>query len=187
MKKIFGNLYNKFLLSIVLLLMLQGIASAYETIIMDFPQGWQRAYHDTRPNEAITQYLPNNQTRDNYNETLVFHSYKWELNRRMTPLSIIQALLGQVSKNYSDMTTSTIKNSPKDDIAIWCSNQASQCEIIRVTQGYEGIISMHYINKNVNNFKSNYTFWLDIITHAKIYYSYYRWNLMLDKPCTVIL
>ncbi len=187
MKKIFGNLYNKFLLSIALLLMLQGIASAYETVIVDFPPGWQRVFREVRQNEAIVQYLPNYQTRDNYSETLVFHSYKWELNRRMTALTIIQALLDQVSKKYSDMAMTTMKNTPKDNIVIWCSKSASQCEIIRVTQGYEGIISMHYINKNVESFKGTYTFWLDFLAHAKVYYSYYRWNLMLQKPSAVVL
>lgn len=187
MKKIFGNLYNKFLLLITFLLMFQGIASAYETVIVDFPPGWQRAFREVRKNESIAQYLPNYQTRENYTETLVFHAYKWELNRRMTPISIIQTLLEQVSRKYSDMTLTTMKNTPKDNIIIWCSKSASQCEIIRVTQGYEGIISMHYINKNVESFKSNYLFWLDLVTHAKIYYSYYRWNLMLQKPSAVVL
>ena len=50
---------------------------AYETVIIKFPEGqlWIRGYYKKIGNEAILQYLPNGQSRDNWNESVVIHSY----------------------------------------------------------------------------------------------------------------
>lgn len=56
-----------------------------------------------------------------------------------------------------------------------------QCEFFRVTRGYEGIVTIHYMNKNKEDFMENYNQWYNIIKRAKLYNSYYRDERMLDK------
>lgn len=188
MKKIFGNLYRKLILGLGLVFIFQSAVLAYETVIVDFPNsGWKRVYHQSQKSQAIAQYVPSNQSRENCLETLVFHSYKWDIIRGKKPKYIIQSLISDVRRKYSDIAVTTVKNDVTDVIAVWCTVSGSQCEIVRATQGYEGIITMHYVNKNPQNFQSVYPYWYQIVSHIKVYYSYYRWNLMLQKPCTVVL
>ena len=54
-------------------------------------------------------------------------------------------------------------------------------EFFRVTRGYEGIVTIHYMNKDKDDFMENYNQWYNIIKRAKLYNSYYRDERMLDK------
>ena len=188
MKKMFGKLYKVILVFFVSLFFVQVSAGAYETVLIDFPNGgWHKVFYETRPKETIVQYVPEGQTKFRYGETLIFHSYKWTMNRNMSSQSLLKYHLSQASLKYRDIQHSTIKDDPLDSIAMWCSALASQCEIIRSTQGYEGIITMHYINNNPQYFQNVYPTWLEIIRKVRIYYSYYRWDSIMNKANSVEL
>jgi hypothetical protein len=60
-------------------------------------------------------------------------------------------------------------------------NIKGQCEFYRVTKAHDNIISIHYMNKNKENFKINYTVWLEIIRTAKFLNTYYRNDRTLNK------
>jgi len=176
---------KKVLLLIISLFFAQS-AFAYETVLVDFPsnQGWHEVYYATRNDEAILQYAPVGQTAKNWTKTVVFHSYKnlsWTdsaaefMNRRTTEME---------SQNFSQLYKYR-KYTEADSIATRCVTKnavvPTQCEIYRASKSFEGLISMHYINKNVEDYKSTYNAWYDIIQNVRIYYSYYREDRIMDK------
>lgn len=188
MKKIFGKLYKNLFCILICFICLQNLAFSYETVLIDFPNGgWHKVFYENRTQEAIVQFVPSGQTKSTYFETVIFHSYKKSLYGNMTPESILKYSLSQTAMKNRDMDLSYIKDDDNDAMAIWCSASASQCEIIKAAQGYEGVITMHYINNNPQYFQTICSNWVNIMKKVKIYYSYYRWNVIMNKTNSVEL
>lgn len=188
MKKILGKLNKNIFCILICFFCLQTLAFGYETVLLDFPNGgWHKVYYEKRSTEAIAQFSPSGQTKTNYIETVVFHSYKKSLYGKVTPESILQYHLSQAALKYRDLEMSYTNNDDADSMAIWCSAMASQCEIIKTAQGYEGVITIHYINKNPQYFQVICSNWVNILKKSKIYYSYYRWNELMNKANSVEL
>lgn len=161
---------------------------AYQTVLFDFPSdNWYKAYYGQRANETIVEYLPNGQTRNKYTETVVFHSYKWAYNRNMTPQSMMADYLSQSALRYRDLELSSTKNDGDEPTSIWCSAMAGQCEIVRMAKGFEGIIAMHYVNKNPQYFQKVFPTWANVLKNTRVYYSYYRWDTIMNKASSVQL
>lgn len=188
MKKILGNLYKSCLGFLISFILVQNVCFAYETVLIDFPNnGWHKVFYAQKAKEIIGQYVPSGQTKDDYVESVILHSYKWSTNRNITPLYMLQYHLSQACLRDKDMQIAYLKQDPNDSMAMWCSAKTSQCEIIRAAQGYEGIITMHYVNKNPQLFQNLYPQWLNIMRDVKVYYSYYRWDVMMNKANTIEL
>ena len=68
---------KRVLLSSLILFFTTIAVFAYETIIIKYPDGelWQKAYYKKIGAEAILQYLPKGQTRENWTRSIVVHSY----------------------------------------------------------------------------------------------------------------
>jgi hypothetical protein len=60
-------------------------------------------------------------------------------------------------------------------------NVKAQCEFYRLTYVHKGIVSLHYINRDKEDFMDNFKQWFDIIWKAKYYNSYYRDERTFDK------
>ena len=64
-----------------------------------------------------------------------------------------------------------LKLTDVDSIAGRCTEDYkgihSQCEIYRVTRSFKGIVTIHYINKNKDDFWKSYDQWYKIIKEAK--------------------
>lgn len=180
---------KKALLLIISLLCAQ-CAYAYQTVLVDFPpnQGWHAVYYGTQNNEAILQYVPAGQSYENWTKSVIFHSYKNSNGSNR---------LSNNAARFMDQTTSQMevqnpsqayrytKYTNMDSIATRCVQKnaqiPTQCEIYRVSNSYEGLIAMHYINKNIQDYQRTYSFWYEIIKDIRIYYSYYREDRILDK------
>lgn len=178
-------LTKKVLLLIISLFLAQS-AFAYETVLVDFPenQGWHEVYYATRLDEAILQYVPAGQSAKNWTKTVVFHSYK--------NLSWTNSAAGFMDRTTSELEAQNFsqlykykKYTEMDSIATRCITKnavmPTQCEIYRTSKSFEGLISMHYINKNVSDYKETYDLWYGIIKNIRIYYSYYREDRIMDK------
>ena len=78
-----------------------------------------------------------------------------------------------------------VKSTRSDAIYHWCAEdvngQGKQCEIVRATATHEGIIMIHYINRNPNDFREKFYDWMERVSKAKTYYSYYRTDYVLNK------
>ena len=175
---------KKVLLLIISLIFIPVFAWAYETVLIDFPQeeGWHTVYYQKQGSEAILQYVPAGQDQDQWTKTLIFHSYK---NRKDNTTTFMNHSTIQMEAKNSSQLYRYIKSTPMDSIARRCVNKnsaiPSQCEIYRVSKSFEGLITMHYINKNKQNYIDTYNDWLDIVKNIKIYRSYYREDRILDK------
>lgn len=176
---------KKVLLLIISLFCAQTVF-AYETVLIDFPQnqGWYADFYQKQGTETILQYVPAGQTAQNWTQTLIFHSYKY-LNWTNSAAAFLDRTTMQMeSKNSSGLYKYT-KYNYNDSIAERCvqGNKLvpTQCEIFRVSKSYEGLISMHYINKNVRDFKNHYDEWYKIMKEILIYRSYYREDRIMDK------
>lgn len=161
-------------------------AFAYETVLIDFPQnqGWHAVYYQTQGSEAILQYVPRGETEQEWTRTLVFHSYK-NLNALNNAAAFIDRATMQMEAKNSSQLYRYVKYNDMDSIATRCVQQnvyiPTQCEIYRVSKSFEGLISMHYVNKNIQNFKNTYNVWYDIVRDIRIYRSYYRTDRIMDK------
>jgi hypothetical protein len=73
----------------------------------------------------------------------------------------------------------------QDSIAGRCTENyhsiKSQCEFFRATRAHSGIVSIHYINKDKEDFMKNYSQWYDIIKKAKFLNTYWRNERTLNK------
>lgn len=176
---------KKVLLLIISLFVTQA-AFAYQTVLVDFPknQGWHSVLYETIQDEAILQYVPGGQSEQNWSRSLIFHGYK-NLSWTNSASVLMDRLTQQMEAQNSTQLYKYIKYTPEDSIATRCveknSRIGAQCEFFRVSQSHEGLITMHYINKNVQDFKNNYDQWFQIIKDIRIYYSYYMDDRVLDK------
>ena len=179
MKKV---LLSSFLIGLFLLSTL--CVFAYETIIIKFPDKelWVKGYYKKIGNEAILQYVPGGQSSNNWSRTVVIHSYKYS----NYPINVfLSNTTGKMVKMNPTSPYKTIRLTENDAIVGRCTKNYNkvqgQCEFLRVTRGYEGIVTIHYMNKNKDDFMYHYNQWYDIIKKAKLYNSYYRDERMLDK------
>ncbi len=158
---------------------------AYQTVLVDFPknQGWRSVYYDSQYSEAILQYVPAGQTYTNWTKTVIFHSYKniWT----DSAAQLMNRLTQQMELQNSSQLYKYTKYSDADSISTRCvqknANIPTQCEIFRISKSYDGLISMHYINKNVIDFRNSYDVWYDIMKNITIYYSYYMDDRIMNK------
>lgn len=171
---------------ISILLLLSGISYAYQTVIIHFhdDRDWVKVYNQTRGNEHIVQFVPPGQSFKSWNETYIFHSYRYK-NFKGNAVSFLGALTRKLEQQNNTKPYVTIKRSNNDAVATRCiaSNEfiKSQCDIYRVTLGQESVISIQYINKNTVNFKSNYNKYLESVTEANPYSSYFRYDRVMSK------
>lgn len=162
------------------------IAHAYETVLVDFPpnQGWHADYYATQGGEAILQYVPIGQSAEEWTKTVIFHSYR-NLNWTDSAAAFMDKTTAEMELKNSSQRYRYTKYTAADSIAIRCVEANAyiprQCEIYRVSKSHQGLISMHYINKNVADYKNSYNMWYQIIKDIRIYYSYYRQDRILDK------
>lgn len=173
-------------ISLVCCIFFATAAIAYQTVLIDFPenQGWHSVYYNSNSGESILQYVPAGQTSENWMRTLVFHSYK-NLDWTDSSAAFMDRTTMQMESKNSTQLYKYTKYSEMDSISTRCitKNQfmPTQCEIYRVSKSFEGLISMHYINKNVQDFKANYDSWYEIVQDISIYNSYYRDDRIMDK------
>lgn len=171
------------LLSFMLLIIIPAVF-AYETIIIKYPPGelWVKAYYKKIGNEAILQYVPNGQSHENWERTIIVHAYF----ESAYPINIFIANeLMRMKKTNPNGNYRYLKLTDRDSMAVRCTedykNVKAQCEFYRVTYAHKGIVSLHYVNRNKENFMDNYREWYNIIRKAKYYNSYYRDERTFDK------
>ena len=174
------------LFSLIVCLLLMSMLSvfAYETIIIKFPNKelWVKGYYKKVGNEAILQYVPQGQSSNNWDRTVVIHSYKYS----NYPINVfLSNTTGRMTKMNPTGAYKTLRLTENEAIVGRCTNNYNkvqgQCEFLRVTRGYEGIVTIHYMNKDKDDFMYHYNQWYDIIKKAKLYNSYYRDERTLDK------
>lgn len=176
---------KKALLLIISLLISQSVF-AYQTVIVDFPpnQGWHADYYDAQSGEIILQYVPVGQSYEDWTKTVIFHSYK-NLNWTNSAAALMDRLTQQMELQNSTQAYTYLKYTAADSIATRCIQKntriGTQCEIFRASKSFEGLITMHYINRNVQDFKNTYDLWYQIMKNIRIYYSYYMDDAILNK------
>ena len=169
-------------------------AYSYQIALIEYPENhknWVQVYFGKQYGEVISQWIPAYYDKSDWRESIVFHSYSWAKGNSCSKF-LTNLLLGVQSRNDT-MKYQVIKNDPVDSIAIWCveknKNMPAQCEIVRVTAGHEGLLSIHYINKNPKQYFLDYQkdIWLDVVRNVRIFYSHYRWNKTMGKATSVQL
>lgn len=176
---------KKVLLLIISLFICQSVF-AYQTVLIDFPQnqGWHPVCYDEQGGEIILQYVPVGETNQDWDKTVVFHSYK-NLSWTNSAARLMDRLTQQMELKNSTQLYKYTKYNYADSIATRCVQKnayiPAQCEIFRVSKSFEGLISMHYINKDISDFKNTYNLWYQIMKNIRIYYSYYMDDRILDK------
>lgn len=175
---------KKALLSSILFLFTVLSVFAYETVIIKFPadEMWYKVYYKKIGDEAILQYVPKNQTRDNWNRTIVIHSYYGS----GYPVNIFIANeIAKMAKNNPTAPYKYVRLTDVDSMAGRCTDNyngiKSQCEFYRVSRAHDGIISIHYINRDKEDFMKNYQQWFQIIKKAKFLNTYWRNERTLNK------
>lgn len=175
---------KKALLFSIIFLFSMLFAYAYETIIIHYPDNekWEKAYYKKRNGEALLQYVPSGQTSENWTRSIVIHSYK----DSAYPINIfINNNARKLTKANPTGQYKTLKMTENDAMLTRCTNDykeiKAQCEFLRATKAHEGIITVHYINRNKKDFMDNYTMWFQTIRNAKFYNSYYRDERTFDK------
>ena len=194
MKNRLGFMY-KFILIVLSFVCLNFFAqqgNCYQTALITYPEynkNWKQVYYGTQNQEVLSQWIPAYSYSDNWVESVVFHAYNYAKGNSCH--KFMMNLINNTQSRNKTLKYQVLKDNYEDSVAIWCADKtpsmAAQCEIIRVTSGYEGLISIHYINKNQENFLYQKDSWLKIIKDVRIYYSYYRWDRVMQKQTSVPL
>lgn len=171
------------LFSLLFLFIIQSVF-AYETIIIKYPPGelWLKSYYKRVGNEAILQYLPKGETPQDWKRTIIVHSYYESAYpiRNFTMTELLKMKKTNPTGNYR-----YLKFNDRESMVTRCTdnykNIKAQCEFYRITHVHNGIVSLHYINRDKEDFMDNYRQWFDIIWKAKYYNSYYRDERTFDK------
>ena len=181
----------------IVLLLLMNIfspaANAYQTALITYPdynKNWKQIYFGKQYDETISQWIPAYSYQNDWTGSVVFHAYNWAKGNNC--YKFMSNLLASVASQNTTMRSTIIKDRPEDSVAIWCADKnkvmPAQCEILRVTSAYEGIVSIHYINKNPKYFlQYQQKDWLSIVRNVRIYYSYFRWDRVTGKETSVQL
>lgn len=176
---------KKALLVSILFLFSILYAQAYETVIIKHPpeEMWHKVYYKKIGDEAILQYVPKNQTQKNWNKAIIIHSYY--MSGYPVNVFITNELIRMNRANPSGRYK-YLKLTADDSIAGRCTKDykgiKSQCEFYRVAKVHEGIITIHYINRDKDDFMENYKLWYEIIKKAKFLNTYWRNERTLNKP-----
>lgn len=176
----------KKVLLLIISLFLNQAAFAYETVLVDFPenQGWHPVCYEQQGDETILQYVPVGQTNENWTRSVVFHAYN-DPSMSGSAARFLDTITSQLESKNSTQSYRYTKYTDADSIATRCIQKnayiPAQCEILRASKSFEGLISMHYINRNIADFKNSFDLWYQIIKDVRIYYSYYREDRILDK------
>ena len=185
--------FNLIIFTFLFIMLVVPTANSYQTALITYPEynkNWKQVYFGKQDNEVISQWIPSYENHKNWTESVVFHSYNWAKGQNC--YKFMSNLLAQAESRNPTFQSQIIKDKPEDSVAIWCTQKTNynpaQCEILRVTSAYEGIVSMHYVNKNPEIFKRYQVEpWLKIIRDVRIYYSYFRWDRVTGKETSVQL
>ena len=160
------------------------VVFAYETVIIKFPQDevWVKAYYKKIGLESILQYVPRGQTHKNWNRAIIIHAY----DQTTYPITVFMANnIALMAKNNPTAPYRYLRLNDNECIAGRCTKNYkgvhSQCEFFRASRTHGGIVSIHYINKDENDFMKNYQLWYDIIRKAKFMNTYWRNDRILNK------
>lgn len=182
MKTLHLKLYS--LIAVVLLSV--SAVFAYQTLAFDFPIGagnWHVAYHQTIGNETIVQYVPSGESYEHWSKTLIIHSYRYP--RQNSAAGLLRTVTGQLETLNSYSKYVYLRATVDDAIATRCvvsnTKMKAQCDIYRAMTSFNGFITMQYINRSQENFKSNYMNWLEAIRNAKPYQAAFRNDRYMSK------
>ena len=157
---------------------------AYETVIIKFPQDevWQKVYYKKVGAESILQYVPRGQSQQNWNRAIIVHAY----DQAAYPITVFMANnVAMMAKNNPTSPYKYLRLNDSDCIVGRCTkdykNIKAQCEFFRATRAHDGIVSIHYINKDKDDFMKNYELWYDIVRKAKFLNTYWRNERTLNK------
>lgn len=197
MKNPLGQLYKFSLLTLFVLPFFCIIpAIAYETAILHYPdRDWKAVSYERNDEEQeiIAKFVPIYDDPNNWNEMLIFHSYKWAKQANEGADSFIETIVGYEREKFGSIETKKLKTESDDAIMQWCAYKSTktdpaQCALVRVVKGHETVIAINYITKNINSFEYNKKkLWLAVLSNATIYYSYWRWNPVMNKALCVEL
>ncbi len=175
---------KKVLLFSILILFTICSVLAYETIIIKYPYGelWKKVYYKKIGMEAILQYVPNDQSRQSWKRSIIVHSYK---QSTYYVTDFISTDLARMVKTNPTTPYKYLKLTHNDAIAHRCTenykNIKAQCEFYRVSRAHDGIITLHYINRDKEDFKKNFKEWYEIVKKARFYNSYWRNERTFNK------
>lgn len=198
MKNLLGLLY-KFKVVLALVFLVSGLFSmaalSYETMVLHYPdRDWKLISYEKKAeeDEVVAKFIPRYDDKNNWVEMLIFHSYHAAKKSSEKADSYIDNLLSEERNTFGNFKSERIKSESEDAVSVWCqpkgtAKNPAQCEILRVTVGAESLISIQYINRDVANFPNRLKVWLPIVQNAVAYYSYFRWNPVMNKAICVEL
>ena len=175
---------KKHLLFISILLAFALPCFAYQTVIIHFPneEVWKVIYYKKGHSEAIVQYIPPTQERGNWTKSVIIHSYK---GYSFPSGRFLDQMTAQMELQNPTSAYRYIKYTPDDSVAVRCTSEykgiKGQCEIYKLTRAHEGLVSIHYVNRDKNDFKATYNDWFNRIKKATVYYSHFRDERVLNK------
>ena len=175
---------RKALLASLLFLFSMITVFAYETVIIKYPDGefWVKAYYKKVGLESILQYVPRGQTHKNWTRTIIIHAH----DEIAYPVSVFMSNnLAMMTKTNPTAPYKYLRLNDYESIAGRCTEDykgvKGQCEFYRSTRAHTGVVSIHYINKDKDDFMKHYQQWYDIIRKAKFLNTYWRNERTLNK------
>lgn len=174
---------KKVLLSSILFLVATA-TFAYETVIIKYPDGelWEPVYYRKNFAEAIVQYVRKGETAKDWSRSVIIHSYTGYYG---TARSLMNTVLDLNTAQNPTGRYRTIKDSTDDVIAVRCTGEYKhlppQCEILRTARSHNGVITLHYIDKNIPHYRLTHEDWYERIKKAVFYESYFRNDRILNK------
>jgi len=119
--------------------------------------------------KVVFQTVRNNHSFEKFFDKLEIEIYKKNPEKEMTPSYFGQTYIARNLTGDLNGEKYTVMDENDEYIGIWCSQRAQKCEIIRVINGFDGLISIKYVHNNLWHFQNNIGSFIEVVRRTSIY------------------
>lgn len=165
------KILTEFLFSFLFILNIRSV-TAEETAHLIFDgRAWKIGYEAHNDSQAITEYVIEGETVENWTELVTRHRFLG-LQNKVTLKSFMETMQKDLYRTCPSMRWEIINESPEDLIYTWqiqdCPGQDNQYEIARLILGKEAVHLVRYTHKSPVLDPERYEVWMALLKNAAL-------------------
>lgn len=119
-------------------------------------------------NKIKYQSVRNNQSFDKFFDSLIIEIYTDKPENTMKPSYFGNTYLAKKGFCDNKFEKYILEDNDNEFFAIWCSEKSERCEIIRVLNGFDGLVNIKYVHNNLWHFQNNIGFFVEIVRSTRV-------------------
>lgn len=170
-----------FISLIFVFFILGGNVYADDIILPDFRFRVHQRFEKISENadKIVFQMVRSNHSYEKYFDKLEIEIYKRNPERTMTPSYFGKTYIARNITGDTKAESYVIEDNDSEYFGVWCSQRAEKCEIIRVINGFDGLISIKYVHNNLWHFQNNIGSFVEVVRRT----SFYPYEFLIRAVC----